>query len=164
MTTQERQNARAQAADMTRVRGTSQRPQPPRDVVCQPAPRGILVTWNFPLINSDIQKWRVYKGDENTLFADIGDRGTRQCFVDSTAGTTPPPVNIFVSSMNAGGVESVKAHGLGQAIAEASSPAMPNVPPQYTTIASGGGDTTSGFVGISGRPSGGGSLNGRNSN
>lgn len=146
MGTEQRQTARAQAADVTRTRGTAQVPQPPRDIICQNGPRGLLATWNLPTgFNSDIQRWRVYKDSEDTLYADINDRGTRQCFIEATSGSTPPVVNIFVSSVNNLGVESRKVQAQGQAATEAGAPSMPSVPPGYTATGSGGGDRTTNY-------------------
>jgi hypothetical protein len=133
MTTEERQVARAQAADMVRTRGTAQVPLPPKDLVSQPGPRGILVSWNLPSgFSTDIQRWRVYKDDERTLYSEINDRGTRQCFVETSSGATPPTVNVFVSSMNALGVESQKVQAQGRATIESGAPAMPSAPPALT--------------------------------
>src|SRR6266550_5606729 len=123
MTTEQKQIARAQARDVTLTRGTAQKPQPPRDIIVQSGPRGLLVTWNLPAgLNSDIQRWRVYKDDENTLYAEINDRGTRQHFIESTSGATPPTINLFVSSVNALGIESPKVQVQGAATAEAGAP------------------------------------------
>lgn len=138
-------NARVQAADLTRTRGTKTLPQPPRDIIAQSAPRGLLVTWNYPVVNQDIQRWRVYKGDESTLFAEIKDRGTRQCFVDATAGVSPPTVNIFVSSMNSAGVESARIQVQGKAIAEIGAPTLPTSPPEYNSVNSGGRDLSTDY-------------------
>jgi hypothetical protein len=138
-------NARVLAATVTRTQGTASLPQPPRDIICQPAPRGVLVTWNYPTVNFDIQRWRVYKNDEQTLFAEIKDRGTRQCFVDSTAGATPPTVNVFISSLNSGGVESAKVQSQGKAIAETGAPTLPTSPPEYNDVNSGGGDLSTDY-------------------
>lgn len=140
MTLTQRQNARTQAADTTRTRGTSKVPLPPQGVVCQPGPQGILVTWNYPQFNEDIQRWRVYKNNETTLYAEIKDRGTRQCFVDGTSGV---PINVLVSSLNMSGVESPKTVSKGTPAA--STAAVPNVPPEYTQINSGGKDKTTDF-------------------
>lgn len=146
MTSEERQIARAQSRDLTLTRGTAQKPQPPRDIILQSGPRGVLVTWNLPAgFNSDIQRWRVYKGDENTLYAEVNDRGTRQHFIESSAGSTPPVVNVFVSSLNSLGVESRKVQAQGQSATEAGAPTMPSVPPGYTSAGSGGGDTSSNY-------------------
>lgn len=146
MTTEQRQIARAQARDVTVTRGTAQKPQPPRDIILQAGPRGVLVTWNLPSgLNSDIQRWRVYKDDENTLYAEVNDRGTRQHFIETTAGSTPPVVNVFVSSLNNLGVESQKVQAQGQAAVEAGAPSMPSVPPGYTQTGSGGGDKTTNY-------------------
>jgi len=134
MTTAQKQIARAAASDATRTRGTAQRPKPPQDLQAQAGPRGILVTWGAPSIfNIDIQRWRVYKDNESTLYAEVNDRGTRQCFIEATAGTTPPVVNIFVSSVNSLGIESQKIQVQGVSAVEAAAPAMPSVPPGYTS-------------------------------
>jgi len=140
MTSIERQNARAQAADLTRVRGTSKVPQPPRDVTCQAAPQGLFVTWHYPPVNMDIQRWRVYRNDEKTLFAEIKDRGTRQVFVDGTNGVT---MNVFVSSLNAAGIESAKVHSVGTPAAATAT--NPGVPSGYNSVNSGGRDTSTDF-------------------
>lgn len=141
MTLEERQVARAQAADMNRTRGTSQKPQPPRDLIAQQAPRGIFITWSLPNgFNADIQRWRVYKDTETSLYAESNDRGTRQCLIETTAGATPPTVNIFVSSVNSLGVESQKVQIQGTAATEAGAPSMPSPPPGYTNL---GGDDLS---------------------
>lgn len=147
MTQQERQTARAQAADMVRTRGSSRPPGLPRDVFCQAASRGFLVTWKLPEAPSgDIQRWRIYKNDENTLYAEVNDRGTRQCFVESTAGSTPPVTNVFVTSVNSLGVESAKVQAQGVASTEAGAPAIPTVPPGYNNENSGGADKQSNYL------------------
>jgi hypothetical protein len=146
MTTEERQIARAQARDMTLTRGTAQKPQPPRELIVQQAPRGLFLTWSLPPgFNADIQRWRVYKDDENTLYAEINDRGTRQCFVEATAGASPPVVNLFVSSLNSLGIESQKVQVQGQAATEAGAPPMPGPPPGFTQGGAGGGNTRTNF-------------------
>src|SRR5712664_4744580 len=109
MTSEQRQVARATARDMVLTRGTAQTPQPPRDIIAQAAPRGIFLSWSLPSgFNTDIQRWRIYKDDENTLYAEIFDRGTRQHFIETTAGANPPVTNLFVSSLNSLGIESQK--------------------------------------------------------
>lgn len=145
MTSEERYIARSQAADLTRVRGTTRIPQPPRDIIAQAGPRGILLTWNYPPDPSDIQRWRVYKDNETTLFAEIKDRGTRQCFVPTSAGASPPTVNLFVSSMSIAGVESPTVQVQAKAIAEAGAPALPSAPPEYSSVNSGGRDRTTDY-------------------
>jgi hypothetical protein len=59
--------------------------------------------------------------------------------------SAPPITNIFVSSINAGGMnfESQKVLIQCQSISEASAPSVPGVPPGYTSEASGGGDRRS---------------------
>jgi hypothetical protein len=149
VTSEERQIARAQARDATLTRGTAQKPQPPRDIIVQNGPRGLLVTWNLPAgFNTDIQRWRVYKDNESSLYAEIFDRGTRQHFIEATAGATPPVVNVFVSSLNSLGIESRKVQAQGQAAVEAGAPSMPSVPPGYTDAGSGGGGKGTGYVPI----------------
>lgn len=150
MSTEERQVARSNAKDSVLTRGTSRVPSPPRELICQGSSRGILLTWALPAgFSDDIQRWRVYKDDENTLYHEISDRGTRQVLVDATSGTTPPTVNLFVSSMNALGVESVKVQTQGKATAETGAPAIPGVPPGYNQGS--GSDKNSNYVGNPGR-------------
>jgi hypothetical protein len=146
MTMEQRQVARTQAADITRTRGTAQAPQPPREIIVQSAPRGVLLSWSLPSgFNTDIQSWRIYKDDEATLYAEIKDRGTRQHFIETTAGTTPPVVNLFVSSLNQLGVESQRVQAQGSALAETGAPTMPSSPPGYTQGGAGGGDTRTNY-------------------
>lgn len=139
----ERQNSRAQAADVVRTRGTSRVPGVPRDIFVQSGPRGILVNWLPPAnFSSDIAGWRIYKDDETKLFAEIKDAHTTQHFIEATSGSTPPTVNIFVSSINALGVESPKIQAQGTAVVETGAPVMPATPPTYTvpyTVPQGGG-------------------------
>jgi len=140
MSADEKQVARATARDLTLTRATAQTPQPPRDIAAQAGPRGILLTWSLPSgLNTDIQRWRVYKDDENTLYADINDRGTRQCFVETTSGSAPPVTNLFVSSLNNLGIESQKVQVQGVAAVEAGAPTMPSVPPGFNSGGAGGG-------------------------
>jgi len=141
MTPQQKFNARAQAADMTRTRTTSNLPQSPRGVNVQSASRGILVSWSLPAgFSDDINRWRVYKDTESNLYQEIANRATRQCFVEATAGSSPPTTNVFVSAMNALGYESPKIQAQGKATAEAGAPSVPS------SIPSGGG-TSGGYQG-----------------
>lgn len=147
MNTEQKQVARAQARDATLTRGTARLPQPPRDIIAQSGPRGVLLTWNLPAgFNTDIQRWRVYKDDENTLYAEVNDRGTRQHFIEATSGATPPVTNFFVSSLNSFGVESQKVQVQGTAAVEAGAPSMPSVPPGYTSGGAGGGTRTANYA------------------
>ena len=145
----ERQLMRAQSTDIVRMRGTAQVPPPPREVTVQSAPRGILINWSEPDPTDPgsrmIAGWRVYKDDEKTLYQEIRDRGTRQKFIETTSGTTPPVVNVFVSSINALGVESNAVQGQGSAVAETGAPSFPSTPPEYNDTYSGGKDTGSGL-------------------
>lgn len=134
MSTAQKQLIRSQAADVTRTRGTARKPSPPRDIQVQSGPRGLFVTWGLPSgFNTDIQRWRVYKDNEAVLYAEINDRGTRQCFIEATAGSAPPVTNVFISSVNSLGVESQKVQAKGSATTEAGAPSMPGVPPGYTS-------------------------------
>lgn len=134
MTTEQRQAARAQASDMVRTRGTGQKPKPPQDVFVSSGPRGILVNWRPSAgFTGDIAGWRVYKDSEQSLFAEIRDPSTTQHFIESTAGATPPSVNIFVSSINKLNVESGLVQAQGTATIESGAPVMPPTPPTYTT-------------------------------
>jgi hypothetical protein len=147
MTTEQRQVARTQAADMVRARGTGKKPLPPRDVFLQSGPRGILVNW-LPAIGftSDIGGWRVYKDNETSLFAEIKDPNTTQHFVETTSAATPPVTNVFVSSVNKLGVESPLIQAQGAAVAEAGAPVMPTTPPTFSTpyTRGAGGDAAGG--------------------
>lgn len=145
MTAEERYTARSEAANLVRTVGTARVPQPPTGLIAQSSPRGVQVTWNYPEVNQDIQRWRVYKDNENLLFAEIKDRGTRQCFVDATAGASPSTINVFVSSVNAAGVESAPVQIQGKAIAEAGAPALPSAPPEYGSVNSGGADRSTDY-------------------
>lgn len=132
MTSEERQVARAQARDMTITRGTGRTPQPPSDVIVQSGPRGILLNWRKPSgQNIDIAGYRVYKDTEMGLFAEIKEPNTTQHFIEATAGSTPPVVNLFVSSVNQLGVESPLVPVQGSAVVEAGAPSMPSTPPTY---------------------------------
>lgn len=93
---------------------------------------------------TDITGWRIYKDDESTMYAEIRDRGTRQHFIESSAGASPPTGNFFISSMNVLGIESQKVQVQGKATVESGAPVMPPSPPGYTQGGAGGGNTSSG--------------------
>lgn len=133
------------ATDFIRQRGTSQAPDPPRDVIAQSAPRGVFLAWGLPPGDaSAIAGWRVYSPDENTLVGSLPDRGTRTFTVPATAGSSPSSINVFVSSINSLGVESGKILVSGKATAEAGAPSQPSAPPGFT---SGSGSDLSGSIG-----------------
>jgi hypothetical protein len=132
---------RLQVTDFVRQRGTSKQPAPPRDLIAQSSARGVSVVWGLPSgANPDIAGWRVYSGDENTLVGKIADRGTRNFTVPANSGSTPPSNNIFVSSVNALGVESPKVQIQGKATVEAGAPALAVPPAGY--IQGNGSDLT----------------------
>jgi hypothetical protein len=60
----------------------------------------------------------------------------------SSSASFPPITNIFVSCINAGGLnpESQKIQAQIQSVAEAGAPSVPGVPPGYTDEDAGGGD------------------------
>lgn len=134
MSANDKFNARAQAKDMTHVRGTSKVPLPPSDLIAQAGPRGVLLNWRKASgFTDDISGWRVYKGSEVSLFTVINDPLTTQCFVETTAASSPQIQNFFVSSVNPQQVESAKAAVQAAPSAEAGAPAMPTTPQTYTT-------------------------------
>lgn len=146
MTNQQRQVARSQARDMVIARGTGRAPVSPRDVFVQSGPRGILVNWRAGEgFTADIAGWRLYKDTEDSHFADILDPNTQQHFIESTAGSTPPVTNIFVSSINQLGVESPKVQAQSTATVEAGAPSMPSTPNTYTSGFIGTGRSRGGF-------------------
>lgn len=147
MKPKERIVAKQKARDMVLTRGTGRVPLPPRDVQVQSGPRGLLVSWKLPAgYWQDISGWRVYKDTESTLYEAINDVATRQCFIETTAASTSPTANVFISSVSQFGKESAKAQAQGAAENEASAPAMPSSPPEYTSTYSGGGSYGGGVV------------------
>jgi hypothetical protein len=133
MSTEERFQARSQASDMTRARGTVRVPVPPRDIFLQPGPRGVLLNWRAGAgFTDDIAGYRIYKDDEQSLFCEIKDPSTTQHFVESSAGSTPPVTNFFVSSINKLGQESPLVQVQSQSKVEAGAPTMPGTPNTYT--------------------------------
>jgi hypothetical protein len=129
-----------QAANHIRARGTPGKPEAPRDLQVQSASRSALLTWKLPIFHDDIAGWRVYQGTESNLVAEIRDKGTRQVTISLNAGTTPPVANFFVCAISTLGRESSKTTGQGSALAETGAPAVPTVPPGYTSEAAGGGN------------------------
>lgn len=148
----EKWNARQQATDFIRQRGTAKPPNAPRDAVGQPAPRGIQVTWGLPAgDSSDITGWRIYSPDENTLVGSIGDRGTRIFTVPATAGSSPPSTNVYITAVNTLGAESGRTLTTGKALAESGAPSQPAPPPGFVAgpgsdIGRGTGLIDSGFT------------------
>ena len=131
MTQTERNIARTQARDMTIARGTGLKPAPPRDIFTQPGPRGVLLNWRAPAVVQEVAGYRIYKDDENSLFAEIKDPTTTQHFIESTAGSTPPVTNFFISTFSKLGQESARIQIQAAATVEAGAPTMPSTPPTY---------------------------------
>lgn len=97
------------------------------------------MNWRLPDgYSDDISGFRVYKDDETKLFAEINDSNTTQYFVETTAATTSPMTNFFVSSINLLGNESPLVPVQGSALAETGAPVMPVTPPTYTDPDKGG--------------------------
>jgi hypothetical protein len=69
----------------------------------------------------------------------------RQYFVEMTSGATPPVTPVFISSVNALGIESQKVQINAKASTEAGAPTMPSAPPGYTSESSGGADQDGGL-------------------
>lgn len=129
----QRQTAKQQMADLLKSRGTGNKPQPPRDLYVQSGSRGILLNWRAPAnATLDTAGFRIYKDNENSLFAEIRDPGTTQHYIEATSGTTPPLTNLFVSTVNQLGAESPKVQIQGTATAETGAPSIPSTPPTFT--------------------------------
>lgn len=147
MTSVERQTARFQAQDATIARGTGRTPQPVRDVFAQPAPRGVLLNWRSPSgFNGDVAGYRIYKDTETNLFAEIRDPNTRQHFIDSSAGSTPPVANFYVAAINKLGVQGPITQVQSSALTEAGAPQLPGSPGDYGQGFGGGGGFSRGEV------------------
>lgn len=141
----DKMQARLQTVDFIRQRGTAKVPPPPRDLQAQASSRGILVTWAMPDSDQNlISGWKIYKDDDNTLFASISDRGARQYLIPATAGSSPPTVNIFISSVNPLGLESNRVQIQGSSTAETGAPSVASAPPGFSD---GNGSSTSGSIG-----------------
>lgn len=133
MNNAQRQVAQAQMVDTLRTRGTGNKPLPPRDLYVQAGSRGILLNWRIPAkANIDIAGYRIYKDNENSLFAEVRDPNTTQHYIEATAGSSPPATNLFVSAINQLGQESNKVQIQGTASAESGAPVVPSTPPTYT--------------------------------
>jgi len=135
-----RQIQRMHDANMIRTLGTQRTPQAPRGLVVQSSSRGFLLSWSLPATFDDIVGWRIYKDTENQLYGELRDRGTRSYPIEATAGASPSYVNVFVSSLNARGMESPKVQIQGKATAEAGAPSVPTIPTSFT-----GTNRSSGF-------------------
>jgi hypothetical protein len=131
MTAPERTLARSRAQDMTMARGTGLKPAKPRDLFSQAGPRGVLLNWRAPADVREVAGYRIYKDDEQSLFAEIRDPSTTQHFVEATAGSSPPITNFFISTISKLGNESSRVQIQAQAITEAGAPSMPTTPVTY---------------------------------
>lgn len=117
--------------------GTGVHPDPPRDLIAQTAPNGILITWGLPQNGgSDIDGWTVYYPNDVIKAASIPGRGTRQYLLVASSGS----VQAWVASVNPQGLESAKVLITGTA--GTSTATVPSTPPGFS---SGTGSDTSNF-------------------
>lgn len=132
--------------------GVQDTPKPPQSLIAQSGSRKVLATWEMPEDASGIVAWKVYKGNENQLLATIGDPNVRQYEINATSGATPPTQNIFVSSVNAAGIESQKVQVQGAATAESGAPSDPSAPAGSPSSGDTGttGDGSTGFKDVPG--------------
>lgn len=116
------------AIGFARQNGTTARPQPPRNLQAQSGSRKILVTWDSPIVADGIVGYKIYTENEGSLLDTLYDPNVRQYSVPSSAGSSPPTKNIFISSFSKNN-ESVKVQIQGKASVEAGAPTDPTVPP-----------------------------------
>jgi hypothetical protein len=128
--------------DLLLQRGSNEIPPAPRDVLSQSGARKVLLTWSLAENDTATAHWRIYRDTESNLVMEIADRGTRQMFLDVTAGASPATYNFFISGVNKLGREGPKVQVQGKATAEAGAPSDPSVPPEFTSGGSGGGNTS----------------------
>lgn len=117
----------AAAISWAKTNGTTGKPEQPRNVQAQSGSRKVLVTWDAPVVTDGIIGYKIYKDNENQLFDTITDPNVRQYSVPATAGSTPPVVNVFVSSFTKQD-ESNPVQVQGSATAESGAPADPTPP------------------------------------
>ena len=117
----------AAASAWARSNGTSGRPDAPRNLQAQAGSRKVLVTWDAPVVATGIVGYRIYKDNESSLLDSIYDPNVRQYSVPASAGSSPPTINMFVSSISKRS-ESVKVQIQGKATAESGAPADPSPP------------------------------------
>lgn len=122
--------------------GSADVPPAPREFSIQSGARKVLLTWGLAANDKITAHWRLYKDTEANLVMEIADRGTRQIFLDVTAGTTPPTYNFFVSGVSIQGREGPKVQAQGKALAETGAPSDPSVSSDFTAGGSGGGNTS----------------------
>lgn len=132
------------AADFIRVNGAIRRPQPPRNLQAQSGSRKVLVTWDAPLVTDGILGYKIYTANENQLLDTVTDPNVRQYSVPASAGSSPPTINIFVSSFTKRD-ESQKVQVQGAATAESGAPSDP--PPPTDSGATGNTGKTIDFDG-----------------
>ena len=142
---------RRQAAEILRLRGTDRKPMPPRDVFCQAASRGFLVTWKMPSVSYDLAGFAVAADTESNVIFSTRDTTARQYRLDSTAGAAPPSRNIFVYAFNYAGVFANPVQTQGVAAAEAAAPVEPAPPPGYAAEGGAGAGTGGTGGGLPGR-------------
>jgi hypothetical protein len=119
---------KAAALSWARTNGTSNKPQQPRNPQAQSGSRGALITWDMPVVFSDIVGFRIFKDSENSLLDTIYDPNVRQYKVQLSAGASPQVTNLFISSFNVRGMQSNPVQVQASSLAEASAPADPAAP------------------------------------
>lgn len=104
---QDRLGARIQV----QAQGTPKPPSRPRDVAITASANAVALKWAAPANPKNIVGWRVYRGSESNLVAEIHDRLTRQFALPITEKSKD---NYFVSAIT-GIAESLKSSVQGEA-------------------------------------------------
>lgn len=118
----------AAAAAWAKSNGVDGQPAPPRNLQAQPGSRNVLVTWDAPEVATGIVGYKIYTANEGQLLDTLNDPNVRQYTVPASSGSTPPGVNIFVSSITKRS-ESTKTQIQGTAKTEAGAPTNASPPP-----------------------------------
>jgi hypothetical protein len=121
------------AGTVLQVAGSTKQPDPPVSLIVQAGPLNVLLTWNAPFRLGGVAGYRVYKDNESNLITAIHDPSVRQVTVPLPANT---PTALYVSCVNALGIESVKVLKIGSAGVSGTTP--PSLPPGYAKEPSGG--------------------------
>jgi hypothetical protein len=79
---------RGQAIQGQRIGGSRRRVQPPRNVIAQIGSLKATVTWSAPADDCGIVGYKVYLGNDTTLYATIRDTSTRKIEIPLSANTS----------------------------------------------------------------------------
>lgn len=112
-------------------------PDPPRNLQAQSGSRKVLVTWDAPVNTSGIIGYKIYTTNEGQLLDTIRDPSVRQYNVPASSGTTPPVMNMFISSFTNRN-ESTQVQIKGSASAETGAPTDPAPPTNSGASGTGG--------------------------